>query len=227
VRGMASINFARLMTRRWVALVLCVLAIEWVLLLGPLAFPVSEGEAVTAWNRAYGLLGWQLRQSIPVQIPLVFLNNLRAAFVFLIPGLGWISFPLSMASEGQLVAGIAAFTGTPPLTEALVVLPKADAWLELAAYACAFVESFYFAYYVFRGKPGESLWKIATAFVLVVMALSVAAVAETVSIASGNLGPEISLVLVLGLSAGIYMVIKKVWPESLSYAPTSAGVIVS
>jgi hypothetical protein len=216
------INFPRLITRRWVALVLCVLAIEWLLLLGPMAFPVSEGDAVKAWNRAYGLLGWQLRQSVPVQIPLIFVNNLRAASIFLIPGLGWISFPLTLVSEGQLVAGIAAFTATPPLTEALLVLPKADAWLELAAYACAFVESFYFAYYIFRGNTRESLWKVATAFVLVLIALSVAAVGEAVSIASGNFGPEVSFVLVLGLLAGIYMIMRKLWPGSFSSPSTSA-----
>jgi hypothetical protein len=215
VSGMSRINFPRLATRRWIFLVVGVLAVEWLLVLGPLAFPVTEADALRAWARANDLLGWQIRQPLVVQILLTFGNNLKAALTFFVPVLGWIAFPWSVLGTGQLGAGLAAYHGITGTAQALRVILKADAWLELTAYACAFVEGFYLVYYLSKKRPKEDFWRVVTALILVVIALSVAAIAENVSIASGVFGPEVSLGIVVGGLVGIYAFIRRVWPESL------------
>lgn len=190
--AMLADYFSRFLTRRWAILVLVAVAVETVLILRVISMPVSSSEAESAWEQAQKLVSGIKGQPYPVLVLSIFANNLKAVVLFIIPGLGWLSLPLSFISTFSLLAGAAAYKGIPWETVAQTFFIPPHVWLENAAYAIAIVQSFLLVYYAMTGRFRKELWRTGVAFVLSVTTLLAAALLEALEIAVGNHGGVIA-----------------------------------
>lgn len=113
--------------------------------------PLSEPEARSVLEEASRLLPRELNAKA------IFINNLRAAVLMMIPALGLpIAFIISYKT-GVVVSALGARVGVPGFLILTTVAAKPFFWLEFTAYSASATQSFFLALRLLRGGRGLRL----------------------------------------------------------------------
>lgn len=166
------VELRKIFPASWVRLYFLVLVgLIGVALLGSAA-PLDEAQA-----------GEVLRQAdeiIPDNITpeLIFLNNVRAALIMMIPGLGAIFGGLIIYSTGLVFGAVGQVAGIFGPVLILIVALTPFFWLEFLAYSASMTQSLFIGYGIYKGKFRAEGIRTALLILLVVVSLVLGAFVE-------------------------------------------------
>jgi hypothetical protein len=171
-----------LSNRTWLKAVVVIFVLE-VATFGTLSFvALPADQASSLLNDTQGLVNQLQNDNLMAKTLDIFINNVRIALEEFIPGLGWYLFFGVTITTGQIYSALGSSSGVPASLLLLATFLSPHSWVELAAYAVAVAESFFFVIAAFRRNILSEFRRAAASIMLVISLLFFAAFLEAISI---------------------------------------------
>jgi hypothetical protein len=194
-----------LLDRRRVAFVAIVLVAELALFVLTIVVPTDPGLRQQLVTQGEGALP-PLNTTAGPLVGLIVANNLRVALLEMIPFVGFVFLPFSIFVSGVVIQGLAIEKSVSPTVVAFSYLLLPFTFVELLAYAIAFVSGTMVLVAWRKKRLRREARVFALEIVTVAAVVIVAAIMETVTI----FNPIAGLLLWLPLSGGVVAVLLRV-----------------